>query len=124
VRETRGINMRNGNGTLLVPETQITPEEQFRQTFMTNFTRKTMVTARTDEEDSKLQGSPPNNNDESEENKSNNSTNSNEDDQVVAKYKILRDKETIGDAKLMEQESKTIKNLQNIIFFFLLIVSL
>ena len=120
--KNRKIRANNVNSpTLLIPETQLSSEEQFRATFMSNFTRRTHITAQTEGENNNFLSNLQNN---SEENKSNGAPQNEEDDQVVAKYKIIRDGETIGDSRLMEQESKSIKNLQNLIFFFLLIIIL
>lgn len=108
--------IQNIQQTLLVPETQVTSEEQFRATFMTNFTKKTYAT-KLDDEEGKLQSSPQN-----EEAKSDTPTVA--QDEPVAVYKMIRDRETLGDIKLIQQESSSIKNLQNIIFFFSLIVAI
>lgn len=111
VNETPDRNRR----TLLVPDTSRTQEEQMRQTFMTNFSRSRPQTVQADEQDGEIQNSP----EMGPEGQSNGfSAFGGPQNQVVAKYKILKDNETIGDAKLIEQESKTVKHIHNIVFFF------
>lgn len=121
--------MRRIQNTLLVPESQVNTEDQFRATFMTNFTRRTLVTnTRTEDEENKLQRSPQNmdtrlqSSPEHEEEKSEAQTMA--QDEPLACYKMIRDRETLGDVRLIQQESESIRNIQNIFFFLLLIITL
>ncbi len=109
--------VHNAHQTLLVPETRPSNEDNFRATFMTNFTKKTYVTTKSEDEENRLQSSPQN-----EENKSESPTQG--ADEPIAAYKMIRDRETVGDVRLIQQESGSVKNMQNVFFFFSLIVAL
>lgn len=113
---------RQTRRTLLVPEVQRNEDDLFRATFMTNFTKTGMMTVRSNDneggnelnvprEDPALasngfsvagQGNPP----------------------VIGRYKIIKDGQTIGDQRLFEQESRTIKNIHNLVFFVIIVVVL
>jgi membrane protein YdbS with pleckstrin-like domain len=42
----------------------------------------------------------------------------------VARYKVIKDLDTVGDERLINQEAGNIRNVQNIMFFFIIIIFL
>lgn len=43
---------------------------------------------------------------------------------VIAKYKIVKDIFTVGDQKLIEQENRAIRNVYNMVFFFVIVATI
>lgn len=118
---------RNAEGTrsgrtLLVPDTSRPIEEIFRNTHQTNFTRTGALSVRTDENDNEIRNDAPVVDDA--ENSNGFSTYRGQQAPIVAKYKIIKDAITIGDQRLMNQESISIKNIHNLIFFFIVVIVL
>jgi len=42
----------------------------------------------------------------------------------VARYKVIKDLDTVGDERLINQEAGNIRNVQNIMFFFIIVIFL
>lgn len=114
--------VRGGRQTLLVPDTQRTDDEIFRQTYQSNFTRAAANTVRTDEEDQEIRndhGSP-----EVDGQSNGYSTFVGGAQPPIAKYRIVKDTTTAGDERLITQEATTWKNMHSLLFFFCLVIAL
>lgn len=120
-RNTSNVREARSTRTLLVPETNRTEEELFRQTFWSNFTKNGALTNRSEDGEETKNNSPEQENPALQ---SNGFSTTAAQNQSVAKYKVIKDIETIGDGRLIEQEAKYTRNLYNLIFFFSLVILL
>lgn len=116
----REQNERQTQRTLLVPEgAERTSENWFRTTFMSNFTRTAGATARAEENeaegDREAEGEGQEIIRDAPEERSNGFSNAPPPgQQSVAKYKMIKDQETIGDERLINQEAGSFRNIQNV----------
>ena len=118
------VNENNENDrTLLVPVSNELNDERFRITTQSGFNRnRGGLTARTegegDEELHNAQAADP-------AFLSNGfSVAGNPQNTNIARYKIIRDGSSIGDRRLLDQESTTYKNIEYLFFFFAIILTL
>jgi len=107
--------------TILVPESNRENEERFRNTIYSNFGRSRAVSARTNEDDVESRN---NNFVDVGMNSNGFSTYGLQPNQSVAKYKLVHDTTSIGDRKLLDQESSSYRNVQSLLFFVVVVLLL
>lgn len=107
--------------TMLVPEANQTRDERFRNSVNSNYGRSRAVTARTESDagdtrtvhviDVAM-------------NSNGFSTYGVQPGASVAKYKMVRDATSVGDTRLLDQESTSLKNTQSLIFYICVVLML
>ena len=137
----RNIETSRNNQTLLIPENNPENEHKFRSTIYTNFGKNRPVTAKTARssqmhENNSLQevegradgegeAEPPHSHGvEVGMNTNGYSTYGVHRGDYIAKYKMVTDRDYIGDQKLMDQESTNSINTKTTLFFFACIILL
>lgn len=115
------IDTTRNDRTLLVPVSSATLDDRLRMTQQSGFNRtRGAFTARTDEEDEEANVNLPNlamqSNGFSAAGAPQNAS--------IAKYKMVRDGYTVGDKRLLDQESTNYRNIEYLFFFFAIILVL